>query len=164
MAGKVFDPLQGFAFRVEIPDIAKGDEIGFTKVTGLNEETEIIDYREGNEPPRMRKLRGLTSYGNVTLERGVDRLGILQNWRKQIADGSRDSFGDPLTTARKDVTISLVDPANGTTVLKQWILRAAWPAIKNIEDIDAGTSDPLLESLELAHQGIETREGPGVLF
>ena len=82
------DPFQGFQYRVLIEGF--GSEVGFSTVSGLNEETEAIDYREGDDPPRMRKLRGLTSFGNVTLSRGRDPNSIFRAWRDEVLDSQKD--------------------------------------------------------------------------
>src|SRR5437588_11968882 len=60
------DPLRNFRFRVEIDGIAIA---GFSEAAIGATTTDVIDYREGNEPAHVRKLPGLTKSGNVTLTR-----------------------------------------------------------------------------------------------
>ncbi|MEJ7679300.1 MAG: phage tail protein [Segetibacter sp.] len=46
-----------------------GSRIGFTEVTGLTVETEMIEYREGDSPEYSKiKMPGMQKYGNITLE------------------------------------------------------------------------------------------------
>lgn len=148
----VADPFQGFQFRVTIEGF--GGEVGFSTVSGLNEETDIVDYREGDDPPRMRKLRGMTSFGNVTLSRGIDPNSIFREWRDLVLNSQQDHLiGAPIEDIRRDVTIRLRD-AEGDDVY-EWILVDAWPAVRNVDDLDAAASDVLVESIELTHHGIK---------
>ncbi len=62
------DPLRNFRFRVEIDGIAVA---GFSEAIIGPTTTEAIDYREGTDPPHVRKLSGLTKFGNIRLSRGI---------------------------------------------------------------------------------------------
>ncbi len=48
-----------------------GPSGSFSEISGFDVETPPIDYREGSDPPHVRKLSGLTKYGNITLHRGT---------------------------------------------------------------------------------------------
>ena len=154
------DPFQAFRFSVTITDF--DGEVGFTRISGLNEETDVVPYREGNQALTMRQLRGLTSFGNITLERGLDPNGIFKEWRSRVADaqekgeftdGAPMGEGGGAGEVRQTVTITLKD-AEGRSVY-QWIVNKAWPPIRNVEDLDASSSDVLLENIELVHEGIK---------
>ena len=61
-------PLPKFHFQVEWG----GTKIGFTEVSGLDVETEVIEYREGSSKEYNKtKQPGLTKYSNITLKRGT---------------------------------------------------------------------------------------------
>ena len=65
------DPYAVFNFRVEIDGIDVGS---FTEVSGLDSETDVIEYRTGDM--RMNssvKLPGLTKYPNIVLKRGMTK-------------------------------------------------------------------------------------------
>lgn len=151
------DPFRGFKFKVVIPGLTKA---GFSKVSGLKEATEVTTYREGTDAVTSRKLPGLTEYDNVTLEQGLSKDNGFRDWRKQIvnlakeagADGTGPAGVAPPLAFRKTVTISLYDKAG--TEVKQWQLREAWPASLEVADLDAMSSDVVIESLELAHEGM----------
>lgn len=81
---KLANPILGFKFKGNT-DKSGGVTIGFSKISSLKEESEIVEYREGDELITVRKLVGLSSVDNVTLERGVDREGALLFWRYQVA-------------------------------------------------------------------------------
>ena len=78
------DPFRNFKFRVEIDGVA---EAAFSEVAIGETTTEAIEYREGNEPNHVRKLPGLTKYGNITLKRGVTDSQVIYQWHKDIVDG-----------------------------------------------------------------------------
>ena len=56
------DPLRGLRFRVEIDGIAAA---AFSEVEIGETATDVIDYREGTDPMHVRKLPGLTRFGNI---------------------------------------------------------------------------------------------------
>lgn len=147
------DPFRGFKFRVIIGGNG-GQAIGFQSVTGLAEETEVVEYREGTDPVTMRKLPGLTSYDNIVLERGLSRSNFLLDWRKQV--GHHDGYADGLAAPnfRRVVTVQLFDKGNPfDKPVKEWEVFDAWPSRLEISDLDAGSSDVVIETLELAHEG-----------
>src|SRR3546814_3541791 len=66
------DPYSGFNFLIEITDVyPKGSDIvaGFSEVSGLDTETDLIEYRNGNEEITVRKLPGLRKFTHITLKR-----------------------------------------------------------------------------------------------
>ena len=61
-------PLPKFHFSVDW----KGTKIGFTEVSGLDVETEVIEYRQGASPEYSKiKMPGMQKYANITLKRGT---------------------------------------------------------------------------------------------
>ena len=93
------DPYAQFNFVVEIDGV---EVAGFTEVGGLAAESDVIEYREGNEQATVRKLPGLRKYSNVTLKRGYTQSTALWDWRKTSEDGQ---------TERLDGAIVLMDEA-----------------------------------------------------
>src|SRR5438105_13542113 len=93
------DPLGNFRFRLEIDGVHAA---GFSEVSIGPTTTEAIDYREGTDPAHVRKLPGLTKYGNVTLKRGVTASLDLFNWHRQVASGQ-------IASNRKNVVVVLLD-------------------------------------------------------
>lgn len=151
------DPYRGFKFKVLITDFP--GEIGFQSVAGLSEETEVVEYREGNNPITMRKLPGLTSYENIVLTRGMANDRSILDWRKQVADGpaAKGASGDGVSSERgfrREVTIQLFDKGDDNNPVKQWRVFLAWPARLEISDLDAGSSEVVIETMELAHEGL----------
>lgn len=159
MASRDPDPYQGFRFRVSVPDVSGRAEVGFSRVSGLREETEVIEYREGDDPTTMRKLPGLTSFDNIVLERGIDSNSLLLAWRKMVVDleksgpdGAADVAASDL---RREVVITL-QSRDGRPV-REWTLNEAWPTSLEIGELDASTGDVILETVEIAHEGLSTK-------
>ncbi len=134
------DPLASYNFLIETGGILRA---GFTECTGLGTETDAIDYREGNEDIRQRKLPGLKKSGNVTLKRGVTVAQDFFEWRKSVMDGDID---------RRDISIILLDEKRNEQV--RYNLAAAWPVKWTGPELKAGANEVAVESIELVHEGV----------
>ncbi len=111
-------PLPKFHFELEWG----GTRLGFTEVTGLDFETEVIEYREGNLPAYNKtKQPGLTKYTDVTLKRGIilDDLEYFNQWVKTAM------FQEKKETYRRTVTIKLLNEEHKAIIV--WTLSRAWP-------------------------------------
>jgi phage tail-like protein len=135
------DPYKNFPFRVEIEGLVSA---GFTEVSGLSAEAEVIEYREGADMTPARKLPGLTKYENVTLKRGITDSRELFEWWTTVVNGK---------VQRRSVAITLLDD-DGTEVLR-WVLHEAWIAKIEFGDLEAEGNDVAIESIELAHERLE---------
>lgn len=144
------DPYRNFKFEVEIDGFVRA---GFSKVTGLGRTTEEISYREGGENETPHKLPGQTSFGDVTLERGISDDEDFQNWSDTIfnVDQVEGQQGDD--EFRRKVVVYLKNKA-GDRVVK-WTVTRAWPKEFNAADLDANANDVLIESMVLANEGIK---------
>src|SRR3954452_1300894 len=86
--GKREDPYRSFNFLVEIDNATVA---GFSDVSGLSGDGDVIEYREGSDGPlTVRKLTGLRKFSNITLKRGYTTNGDLWKWRRNILDGKTD--------------------------------------------------------------------------
>jgi phage tail-like protein len=144
------DVYRNFKYEVEIDGFVRA---GFSKITGLKETTESIEYREGGENETPHKLPGQTTYDDLTLERGMSNDSDFINWRKMIfnLDESDGAQGDD--NFRKLVTIYLKNKA-GTRV-KKWTVYRAWPKEKGSPDLDASANEVAIETLVIANEGVK---------
>lgn len=133
------DPLRGFRFLVEIDEITSG---GFTKVKGLSREVKFESYREGGVVEYEHKLLTQVSYPVLVLERGL-ALDDLWKWALAAADGD---------VQRKTIRIRLQNEANEKAWA--WQIEHAVPVKWTTADLDATSSQVVVESLELAHHGL----------
>jgi phage tail-like protein len=137
------DPLRNFRFRVEIDGLHAG---GFSEAFIEPTTTEVIEYREGTDAPHVRKLPGLTKFGNVTLKHGVSASLELFNWHLQVVRGQ-------IASARRNVIIVVLDEAGQDVARFQ--VSNAWPTKYDPGDLNAKGNEVFIESLELANEGIE---------
>ena len=136
------DPFKNYSFLVEIDGIASA---AFRSVSGLAAEAEVIEYREGSDAlSSSRKLPGRVRYPNVTLRRGITASHDLWDWWQTVVDG---------TVQRRNASITLLDDSR-TPVLR-WLLRNAWIAKIEGPNLEAGGNEVAIESIELAHEGLE---------
>lgn len=139
---KVITPATAFRFEVNVEGLDVS--AGFTKVGGLKEATDPIEYREGMDETLMRKFAGLRKYEDITLTRGVGNRESFMNWRNAVI---RCSLG-----YKKGLTIS-VKNCDGSSVARTIKIQQAWPISLEIGDLDAGSSEVAIESVVLAHEG-----------
>lgn len=138
-------PIPKFHFRVEWG----GSKIGFTEVTGLDQQVEAIEYREGSSPEYSKiKMPGLHKFSNVTLKRGTfsgDKE--FYSWIKTVSLN---------TVERRDVTISLLNENHEPIIT--WKIRNAFPVKVQASDLKADGNEVAIETLELAHEGLRVVE------
>ncbi len=103
------DPYQAFRFVVEIADIET--LTGFTEVSGLGNETAVIEYRSGGQQ-RTRKIPGRHSHQNIVLKRGLTPTGRSGPGERtfstasSIAAAGRSSSSTPNSNRSCDTTSS----------------------------------------------------------
>src|SRR5690242_13129532 len=84
-AGDRKDPYVGYNFRLEIDSTSVA---GFSECSGLTFDTDMVEYREGNEQRlSVRKLTGLRKFASISLKRGHTDNKDLWNWYKDILNG-----------------------------------------------------------------------------
>jgi phage tail-like protein len=141
MAGKRIDPYGQFNFLVEIDGVVQG---GFSECSGLTTDTNVIEYREGQEITTTRKLPGLMKYNNIVLKRGWTQDRKLWDWRKKVIDGK---------TERQSGTVVLLGEDRSPVL--RWNFREGWPSKWEGPALNAKTSEVAIETLEIAHEGLE---------
>jgi phage tail-like protein len=134
------DPLRNFRFRLEIDGIS---EAHFSEVSGFDTTTDAIDYREGDDPTHVRKLPGLTKYGNVTLKRGITDSMDLYAWYKAVVEGK---------VRRVKVAIVVLDEEGKDKA--RFEISEAWPSKYDPMDLNAKGNDVSIETLELTNEGV----------
>jgi len=128
-----------------ILDLGAGPAGYFTSVGGLSVDIETIDFREGGGAPAVRKLAGRVSYGDVILKWGLTDSRELWEWLTTAMAGN---------VSRRHLSIILVEP-NGKTEQTRWNLSDAWPCKWNGAELNALSNEAAIETLTLAHEGIE---------
>ena len=140
------DPLRNFRYRLEIDNITQA---GFSEVAIAETTIDAVDYREGTDPSHVRKLSGLTKYGNITLKWGLTVGGTALDLFKWHADVSAGQIKDK----RKKVVIVVQDEAGVDAA--RFEISDAWPTKYDPSDLNAKGNEVMIELLELANEGIE---------
>jgi phage tail-like protein len=138
-------PLPKFHFELDWGGI----RMGFTEVSGLDFETEVIEYREGNLPTYNKtKQPGLTKFTDVTLKRGIvlDNLEYYEQWVKTAM------FQEKKESYRRTVTIKLLNEEHKAIIT--WTLSKAWPSKIQSTDLKADANEVAIETMTLVHEGL----------
>jgi len=144
-------PFSKFRFRITIDG---GPQARVSEITGTDSTTDVIEYRVGDyEYNSAMKMPGLTKYGNITLKWGMTTNKELYDWVRSTIGTTEQ--GDADGVKRKNITIELLNRADGTTVKASWQLLNAWPCKYTGPDFNATSSEIAFESLELAHEGVQ---------
>jgi phage tail-like protein len=140
------DPLRNFRYRLEIDSITQA----FFSEVMIGETTiDAVDYRDGTDPPHVRKLSGLTKYGNITLKWGLyvgSNALDLYKWHQDVSAGQ-------VKAQRKKVVIVVQDEAGADAA--RFVVSEAWPIKYDPTDLNAKGNEVLIELLELVNEGIE---------
>ncbi len=139
--GQRVDPFFNFNFIVELDGIATA---AFSEVTGLDSTIDVIEYREGGRNTTPLKLPGMTKYSNIVLKRGMTDNVELFEWHRQAVLGNLQ---------RRNGSIIVLD-RQGNEVAR-WNFVNAWPTKYDAPDLNASGNEVAVETLELAHEGIE---------
>jgi phage tail-like protein len=134
-------PIPKFYFKV----MMNSTEISFQEISGLDTESQQIEYRHGNNQLFSTvKMPGITKYGNVTMKKGVFKSDTkFWDWYNQIK----------MNTIKKEpVTISLIDETGNTTIT--WVLTNAWPTKISGTDMKTGGNEVAVETIEISHEGL----------
>lgn len=144
------DPFRNFRFKLELGSIQVA---GFSECTGLQIQTKVFEYKEGGNNQTTLKFPEHTSFGNVTLKRGVTTSNDLIEWQFSVVKSTFDKNSRPQTT--RSVTIVLMNDKGENA--KRWVLKNAFPVKWVGPDLKASANEIAIETLEIAYEGIEIR-------
>ncbi len=134
-------PAQAFRFYVEISGIVTAE---FTECSGLDMTREVKEYQEGGTNDFVYKLPGRTSYSNITLRRGITYTRELWDWYMAgLYDGKV-----------KRINFSIILGNGELKKVKQWDVFEAFPVKWSGADLSTETLQVALETIEIAHHGI----------
>jgi phage tail-like protein len=135
----------GRNFEVKIPGLNL--KIGyFTQVTGFSAQLDVLEYPEGGVNDYVHRLPTRIKQGNITLKRGITGETELMEW-----------FIESVVKANpQDLSVSMYDSL-GELMKPTWSFRNAYPVKWTSSDLNAGGTEFLTESLEIAHFGMELK-------
>ena len=136
-----------YHFLLEIQGVINDNKVivgGFKSVSGMDSETEIIEFKQGNDLI-VRKKPGRTTYSNIVLERSYTATDDLWQWRKNIEDGKID---------RRAGSIIILDQ-DGQTEVARYNFYEGWPTKWNVPELDSDSSSMAIEKIEIAIEKVE---------
>ena len=142
--GALVYPVISARFYIEVGSVFEG---GFHEASGLNAEVETFEYQEGGQNTFTHKLPGRTKFHNVTLKGGMTDSLVLWKWFENVSNG---------LVERRDVSIVLCDQELNPR--RRWVLREAYPVKWVGPSLKASENGACIESLELAHHGLEAEK------
>ncbi len=139
-------PLPVFHFQVQWG----GTNLGFSEVSGLNMETQVIEYRDGlRKEYSSVKMPGIPKFGNITLKRGiVPKDNEFFKWLSATKLNQAE---------RRDLIISLLNE-NHEPVMT-WKALNAFPVKIEGPGLKAAGNEVAIESIEIAHEGLSIESG-----
>jgi phage tail-like protein len=140
------DPYRNYTFRVKWDGRVVA---GVSRVSGLKRTTEVVEYRDGNDPGTTQKLPGRTQHDAITLERGISHDSDFESWANLVVGD-----GAPALAFRKEVRIEVYDEA-GRLALAYNVHRC-WPSeYVALRGLEAHPECCLIQSLTLQNEGWE---------
>lgn len=135
------EPLPSSNFLVEIDGIASASYIS---VEGLHGEIEVVEYRDGIDPNRVRLLPGNARYGPIILRRGLTESDELWLWYESTLES-------PIET--KSMSIVFMD--HGHEEKARYNAHECWPSEYYIEPLESNPSNVAIEVIVIQTELIE---------
>lgn len=141
-------PMPKFRFEVDLGTEMKA--VAFQEISGMDVETQIIEYRKSNSPLfSTQKMPGIAKYGNITMKRGVFvNDNSFWNWHKEIMMNK---------ITRRTIIIKLLDETGNVTM--KWQLNNAWPTKITSTDLKSDGNEVAIDTLEIAHEQLIISKG-----
>ena len=146
---RLSDPVTNFRFQVT----SSRCRAGFSKISGIKEESDVIEYREGTDSAYLQKFPGMRKYPEMSFERGLTREGMaMVEWRRAV-------IREQAYKERLEVSIQTAPGVIARSV----ILPKSWPSALEISDLDAKASEIAVESMTIQHEGpFDTSSNPSI--
>jgi phage tail-like protein len=159
------DPIGNYNFRVRLLDAANilvgavagllGIDVdydaGFSECRGLEGTLQLQEFPEGGVNDRVRRFPTRMSWSNISLQRGVGLTPQLWDWYKAYLEGRGK---------RRDGMITLLNDRHDPVMV--WKFKRGLPVKWTGPTLTGRGSEVAIETLEIAHEGLEVEPGPGL--
>jgi len=139
------NPLLTYRYQVEISGLFVA---GFSEVSGLEQEIELEEFKEGGMD-FVHKFPSGIKYPNLVLKRGISADTTLREWYQSVIKAI--SYGEAIPKA-STVYISLLNSQAEEEV--RIMLKLAYPIKWVSSNLNATASEVGIETLELVHEGL----------
>jgi phage tail-like protein len=142
--GQRKNPLTGFLFGFKITegplesDYTAGTAF-FRQVSGIKNDNEVTDYQEGGVTAWTRKVIGVRKWPNLVLKQGFTGDTRFFKWK----------------WAPKRVNGMVVQLGANLNEVCRWTFTNGYPVKWEGPDFDAAKNEIAIETLEIAHEGLE---------
>ncbi len=118
-----------------------GINVAFSELSGINSEVEPVEYIASDPTGKIihTKQFGKTKPPKITLKRALDTDHTIWAWHQLVLNGD--------TTAPTQCSLQLQD-ASGKALLT-YILDNAWPSKLDISGLKAGSTEVVMETVEI---------------
>jgi len=137
------DHFATFQFKVDLGGKAVAT---FSECAGLEMSVKFEEVREGGQNEFVHRLPGRIEYGNLVLKRGYAQDNDFFNWCVSCFNRAK--------IQRRNVTVTLVNQEHTSNIFA-WTFVEAYPVKWSGPSFKAGDNAILIESLELAHRGLQ---------
>ncbi len=142
------DKFTNFKFCVEIDGIIGA---GFNEITGMEIETDVIEYREGCDASTPRKFRGQTKYSDITLKRGMSSDLDFWNLQRRTFDAFTGALGFASPVYRFGMYIIQKDMSGAE--VRVWRVEKGWVNKYTLTDFSGDGSEVAMEEITVANEG-----------
>ena len=117
-----------------------GINIGFSEVSGLDFETDVVEYTHGASLESVpMKSPGKPKYGNITLKQGVFKSNSeAYDWLREIRTDD---------TARRNITVTMLDQNQNPVIV--WQVVNCWISKLTTPNLNAGSSEAAIQTMEV---------------
>jgi phage tail-like protein len=139
------DPLVAFKFGLEIEGKLSGY---FTQVGGIGSETEVIQQKIVNSETgetMIRQIPGRLTWTPITMKRGLTSSVDIWKWREEVVAGSID---------KARTNCSIIAYSQDQKEIARWNLENAWPSKVVGPEMDAGSTNYMIEDLTIVHEKV----------
>lgn len=149
------DGLPGAPYSATFLFEVDGQEIGrFREVEGLEVEVEVFQFEEGGANDYVHNLPGRVRWPHLVLRSGLTRGDALFKWLRSATGQGLDANDGKLE--RTTGAVVLLDQ-KGKRV-RSWSFEGAFPVRWRGPRLDAFGNEPLVEELEISHQGFRPED------
>ena len=135
-----------YRYQVEIEGVFIA---GFSEVTGLEQEIEIEELKEGGMDFVHKFPMGI-KHTNLILKRGISENSSLRKWYELVLNAI--TYGGKPIPKKPMIYIALMDSEGNEKI--RFMLKFAYPIKWVGPTLNATASEVAIETLELVHEGL----------
>jgi phage tail-like protein len=121
----------------------------FTGCSGLNIEFDVATFKQVSGKQMVTvKIPGKVKYSEVVMKRGYSADMIIHKWFDEVVD-AKDNQKKFVKTG------SIVLYSREMTEVARFSLTNCWPSKLSVTDLNAGSSEVLVEELTIQHEMID---------